>query len=103
MSEIFRDLIAMATDLNAGYSNNINVISIRTAGTSVQRVTDRAIDVDGDGAVEAVSVVSTPKSGNKITNVVTTPTGAPRTVLEQTVELDGGIDTSGTEFTEGNE
>lgn len=93
----------MASDLNAGFSNNINTIAIRTCGTSVQRVTDRAIDVDGDGAVEAVSVVTTPVSGNKVVHTVTTPAGAPRTVLEQTVETDGGVDTSGTEFTEGNE
>lgn len=92
----------MASDLNSGFSNNINTISIRTCGTSVQRVTDRAIDVDGDGVEEQVSVAVTPR-GQKVKNVVTTPAGAARTVLEQTVEADGGIDTTGTEFTEGNE
>jgi len=90
----------MAGNLNAGFTNNINTISIRTAGTSVQRVTDRAIDIDGDGVKESVTV--TTPNGQTVIQTVSVAAGSARSVLEQTVETDGGVDTSGTEFSEGN-
>lgn len=70
----------MAADLQPGHSNNINVITIRTNGTSLQRVTDRPVDLTGDGNKE---------------------TGGHQ-VMDATVETDGGVNTAGSEFTEGN-
>lgn len=66
----------MATSLNAGYKNNINVLQVRTNGTSMQRLTDREL---------------------------TSPVAAARTVLKTTVETDGGVndDFDVSEFTEG--
>jgi len=92
----------MASDLNAGFTNNVNTIAIRGGGTTVQRYTDRAIDTDADGNVEVVSIVTTPR-GQKVSDVVTTPAGVARTLLENTVEPDGGINVTGEEFTEGTE
>jgi len=71
----------MAGDLQAGYSNNINVVTIRTSGTSMQRESDRPVDLDADG-VEEIR-----KSG----------------VMDTVVDSDGGVDTTGSEFTEGNQ
>ena len=70
----------MATSLNAGFKNNINVIQLRSSGTSLQRVTDRGIDFDGDG-VEEVSLGTDPP----------TPPGVARTIIETTVDTDGGV------------
>ena len=70
----------MAGDLQAGFVNNINVITIRTNGVSLQRVTDRPVDLTGDGTEE---------------------TGGHE-VMDNVVESDGGVNTSGAEFTEGN-
>ena len=92
----------MASERNAGYSNHINTISVRGAGTVVHRYTDRAIDIDGDGDVEAVSIVTTPR-GQKVSDVVTIPAGVARTLIDQTTETDGGVNTDGEEFTEGVE
>ena len=71
----------MATDIQAGFSNNINVVTIRTTGTSMQRSTDRPVDLDGDGTEE---------------------TGKNR-VMDTIVESDGGVDTTGSIYTEGNQ
>lgn len=65
----------MANQLNSGFSNNINVIQIRTSGSSSQRVTDRAIDTDSDG----------------------TDDFAIHDVLKTTVDSDGGIKKSESE------
>ena len=70
----------MAGDLQAGFVNNINVITIRTNGVSLQRVTDRPVDLTGDGNKE---------------------TGGHQ-VMDNVVESDGGVNTSGSEFTQGN-
>jgi len=95
----------MAGDLQAGFSNHINVIQIRTSGSSSQRVTDRAVDVNGDGNDEQVVVSGGTQIGtsNKYNPpaTVTKNTGAARTVLSTDVESDGGVDTTGSEFTEG--
>lgn len=98
----------MAGSLNAGFSNNINVIQIRTSGSSMQRVTDRAIDIDGDGDVETVTFnpgTPFPGSTNKFEEppTVTAPAGTARSVIDTTVEPDGGVDVTGTFYTEGNE
>ena len=66
----------MATSLNAGYTNNINVLQIRTSGSSMQRVTDRAL---------------------------TSPVALTHTVIDRVMEPDGGVHTDAdvTQFTEG--
>lgn len=89
----------MASDLNSGFTNNVNTIVLRGASTSVQRYTDRAIDIDGDGNVEVVSIVTTPR-GQKVTDTVTVPAGVARTLVDHTTETDGGVNTDGNEFTE---
>ncbi len=94
----------MATDLNPNYSNNINTVAIRAAGTVVHRYTDRAIDVSGNGAEEVASEgAPTERGGSKVSVVTTIPAGVARTLVDQTTETDGGIDKSGEEFTEGVE
>jgi len=103
----------MATSLNAGYTNNINTIQVRVNGAHSQRLTDRAIDFDGDGNEEAVTIahtsghaVGTPSApGGKIRSVTTIPVGAARTVIQRVVETDKGInnDSDINEFTEGVE
>lgn len=91
----------MAGNLQSGFTNNINTIAIRAFGNKNQIVTDRAIDIDGDGTVESVTITTTERAGNKVKNVVTKPDGVARTVVDETFETDGGINTSGDEFTEG--
>jgi hypothetical protein len=71
----------MAADLQPGHFNNINVVTIRTCGSSLQRSTDRPVDLTGDGNEE---------------------TGRSQ-VMDSTVEPDGGVNTTGSEFTEGNQ
>lgn len=105
----------MASDLNAGFSNNINIIAIRTSGSSSQIVTDRAIDFDGDGNKEVVSVTpGTPTGGNTFnppptfsaeanSSIPGSNQGVARSVVQRIIETDGGVDTSGSEFTEGLE
>jgi hypothetical protein len=65
----------MATSLNPGFTNNINVIEIRVNGAHQQRVTDRPIA----GA-------------------------AARTIVSAVTETDGGVslDRNVDEFTEGS-
>ena len=103
----------MATGLNAGYSNNINVIQIRVNGAHMQRVTDRAIDMDGDGEVEKVTITyvsgdatGTPSAPGGITrSTVTIPAGVARTVIQEVTEADGGVSTdfNVSELTNGGE
>lgn len=102
----------MATNLNAGFSNNINVIEIRVNGAHSQRVTDRKIDIDNDGNKERVTIVvtsghavGTPSApGGKIRQTVTIPNGVARTIVSQVTETDGGVssDRDVSEFTEGS-
>jgi len=99
----------MAASLNSGFTNNINVIQMRTSGSSMQRSTDRAVDTDGNGAVEkAVFTVTsgggvgTPSApGGKMMYTVTSPDGIAGSTVERVYETDGGIDITGTIFTEG--
>ena len=58
----------MATPLNPGFTNNINVIQLRLTGSSLQRLTDRPIDSNNDGVNEFEA----------------------RAVVQTTVESDGG-------------
>lgn len=77
----------MATSLNAGFSNNINVLQLRSSGTSLQRVTDRKL-------AGIVPLATDPP----------TPVGAPRTILKTAVDTDGGVvhdNQIDTEFTTG--
>lgn len=102
----------MPTALNSGFTNNINVIEIRTNGAHSQRVTDRAIDLDGDGSKEQVTIAvtaghaaGTPSApGGKITQVVTIPAGVARTIVSEVTETDGGVHTDKdvSQFTEGS-
>ena len=65
----------MASELNAGYSNNINVLQVRVNGAHSQRLTDRAL---------------------------TSPVAAARTVVSETTETDRGVSKDeGQEYTEG--
>ena len=65
----------MATQLNPGYSNNINILQVRVNGAHSQRLTDRAL---------------------------TSPVAAARTVVAETTETDAGVTKDqGQEFTEG--
>ena len=100
----------MATDINAGYVNNNNVIVVRAAGVSSQKLTDRSIDFDGDGNKEQITItyvsgdaVGTPSApGGKINEIVTTPQGFRGTIIEQPLETDGGVTKNdATEFSEG--
>lgn len=102
----------MATSLNAGFENNINVLQLRVNGAHMQRFTDRAIDIDGDGDKEQVSIVvtsghavGTPSApGGKIRQTVTKPAGIARSVVSEVTETDGGVssDNDVAEFTEGS-
>lgn len=91
----------MAANLNAGFSNNVNISAIRAGGNKVHLVTDRAIDFDGDGNEEAVSVVTTLRADGKTKHVVTKPAGVARSVVKETNETDGGVNIAGAEYTEG--
>lgn len=65
----------MASELNAGFSNNINVLQVRVNGAHSQRLTDRAL---------------------------TSPVAAARTVVSETTETDRGVARDeGQEYTEG--
>lgn len=101
----------MATGLQAGYTNNINTIQIRVNGAHSQRVTDRAIDFDGDGSKEQVSIthvsghaVGVPSApGGKIRRTFTVPAGVARTIIAETTETDRGVHTDSdvSQYTEG--
>lgn len=100
----------MATSLNSGFTNNINVVQIRVSGSSMQRVTDRPIDFDGDGSEEEVSIVHVSgdagqAGGGKIRSTITKPIGIARSVIQSITEPDGGTHSSDDvlEFTEGVE
>lgn len=100
----------MASDLNSGFQNNKNIITVRASATSTQKLTDRSIDLDGDGEKEQISIthisghaVGTPSApGGKIRETVVTPAGFKNTIVEQPVESDGGVTANdAAEFTEG--
>lgn len=77
----------MATALNAGFTNNVNVIQLRSSGTSLQRVTDRTIG--------ALTPLATDPP---------TPAGVARTIIGTKVDTDGGVvhdNQNVAEFTEG--
>lgn len=95
----------MAGDLQAGFTNNINIIAIREAGNNGKTYTDRAIDIDGDGNVETVTVTTDDNSrgGNKVRHTYTKPDGVARTPVKRPTETDLGINTDGSEFTQGVE
>lgn len=91
----------MAASLNAGFENNINNITVRASATKSHVYTDRNIDFDGDGVKEKRSSVGIPGSGNHITYVLTVPTGAAKTIVDESFETDGGVDKTGLTYTEG--
>jgi hypothetical protein len=90
--------------LRAGFKNNINIMAVRSNGAVTDIVTDRPIDVTGDGVNEQTSVVTVEGEGNKVVQTVTRPAGVGRTVIKSTTEPDGGsLDDRGRDFTEGLE
>lgn len=95
----------MSRSLNSGFSNNRNVITIRTSGSSLQRVTDRDIDFDADGDEEKITTTTALLGNNKTKTTVTVPAGAARSIVERTNEvdvgLDGGVGLNDGIFTEG--
>ena len=101
----------MATNLNPGFSNDINIIQIRVDGAHMHRVTDRPIDIDGDGDKEQVTIVhdsgsavGTPSApGGKVRSHAVIPAGSARTIVDEVTEKDGGInlDRDVSQFTEG--
>jgi hypothetical protein len=101
----------MPTNLNPGFHNNKNILVVRTGGSSVQKLTDRPIDIDGDGDKESITIThvsghaaGTPSApGGKIRETVTTPNGFKNTIVQIHVETDGGVHTNSDadEFTEG--
>jgi len=77
----------MSAPLNSGFRNNINVMQLRSSGTSLQRVTDRTIG-------NITSLATDPPS----------PPGLERTVISTNVDTDGGVahdNQTTVEFTEG--
>lgn len=101
----------MASALNAGFVNNINIIQIRTNGANMFRVTDRSIDINGDGVKERVTVAlvsggspGTPSApGGVAKETFTVPAGFNHTVVRTIFETDGGVtrDTDVAQFTTG--
>jgi hypothetical protein len=77
----------------------------------MQRLTDRPIDINGDGNEETVTVthvsghaVGVPSApGGKTRTTFTIPSGVARSVIHQVTETDGGVnsDFDVSEFTEG--
>jgi hypothetical protein len=102
----------MPTDLNAGYTNNVNVIQSRVDGAHSVRYTDRPIDYNGDGAKSKVTITfvsgdatGTPAApGGKMRQTVTKPTGIARSIVDEVTETDGGVhsDSDVDQFTEGS-
>lgn len=103
----------MATPLGSGYISNINTIQIRDSATSMQRLTDRTIDFDGDGVEEQVTIIhisghadGPPNApGGKIRNITVVPSGFARTVIKRFCEPDGGFhsDYDVNQYTEGGQ
>lgn len=96
----------MAGNLNPGFVNNINIISIHSNAGGIQKITDRKIDFDGDGVKEVVSIVNNTSyygsNGTTISkDVVTKPSGIARTVVDLIIEKDNGLDVTGSPFTQG--
>lgn len=77
----------MSAPLNAGFSNNINVIQLRSSGTSLQRVTDRTLS--------GITTLATDPP---------TPPGVAHSVIGTKVDTDGGVahdNQTTVEFTKG--
>lgn len=89
----------MGSALTAGYTNNVNILQVRTCGSSMQRLTDRTIDIDGNGSKERVTITfvsggnpgTAAAPGGKLRETVSVPAGFNHTVVETTREPDGGI------------
>lgn len=89
-------------NLNSGYKNNINAVTVRAEGTISHVYTDRNIDFNGDGVKEQQTSVGTPTGvGQNITYVVTNPAGAKHTIIHSATETDGGVAKRTGQFTTG--
>jgi hypothetical protein len=101
----------MPSSLNAGFTNNINILAVRANSTVTQKLTDRSVDLDGDGNKEAITIThvsghaegTASAPGGRIVQTVVTPAGFKNTVMESVVETDGGVHTDEdvSQFTEG--
>lgn len=70
--------------LKPGFSNNINIMSIGN-GSGAQLLTDRAIDINGDGSKETASFTSQYVTQYRSRNTYSDPAGASRTVVENAI------------------
>ncbi len=81
--------------INAGYSNNVNRVTIRGFGNVTQSLTDRNVDIDGDGIKEQDAIIHISGhgavGGGKVKYAFSEPIGSSRSVIKSTVEVDGGI------------
>ncbi len=73
----------MAALLQSGFSNNVNIVTIRASGARSHVYTDRAIDMNGDGVKESVTSVGVPTgTGTAVEQIVTRTQGSARTIVE---------------------
>lgn len=90
----------MAANLQSGFKNNINVVTIRACGSRSQVYTDRAIDMNGDGVKESVTSVGVPTGvGIKVEQTVTVNQGSARTVVEGSAAESVNLPTGDTDYT----
>jgi hypothetical protein len=98
----------MAQNLQSGFQNRFNVMVIRSSGSSLQVVTDRPVDADGDGNKEEITLVqgtavTNTENGNKM-KPPTEPSDDPvhyeiegisRSIIKRSTEPDGGKNITG--------
>jgi hypothetical protein len=93
----------MVAHLQSGFSNNINIVTIRAGGARSHVYTDRAIDFNGDGTKESVTSVGVPTGvGNKVEQTVTVNQGAARTIVEGSAAEVANLPTGDTDYTLGD-
>jgi hypothetical protein len=91
----------MAANLQSGFHNNINVVTIRGNARSFVH-TDRAIDFNGDGTKESVTSVGAPTdTGAKVQQTVTVNQGSARTVVEGSAAESVNLPSGDTDYTLG--
>ena len=92
----------MAANLQSGFHNNINVVTIRGGGARSHVYTDRAIDFNGDGVKETVTSVGVPTgTGDKVQQTVTVNQGSARTIVEGSAAESVNNPTGDTDYTLG--
>ena len=79
-------------NLNSGFKNNINAVTVRAGATISHVYTDRNIDFNGDGVKEKVLSVGTDTGvGSNVTYVISRPQGSARSIIHSDNEIDGGF------------